>query len=51
MDPTLLHDIMEKQIYVFKKSLISHLEDNPTGAFSQIPERVLIMEDVRSYLL
>lgn len=50
MDPSFPHDIMEKLRYKFKRNLITHLEDDLAGAFSQIPKGVLIVEDVRSYI-
>lgn len=50
MDPALLHGIMEKPRYKFKKSSIANLEDDLAGAFLQIPNEALIVEDVRSYI-
>ena len=50
MNPSLLHDIMEKPRYKIKRNSIVNLEDDSKGAFSQIPNGVVIVEDVRSYM-
>jgi len=50
MDPTLLHDIMKNLRYKSKKNSKEILEYDPVGAFSQITDGVLVVEDVRYHI-
>lgn len=47
---SIFYEIFEKPIYEFKRNLVLPLEDDPIGAFSQVYEGILYMEDVRAYI-
>ena len=50
MDPSLVHDILEKLRHKFKKNPIALLEDDLVGTFSQILGGVLITKDIMTYI-
>ena len=45
-----IYDGSERPRYVFKKHLFISLLDDLLGEFSQVPENVLHVEDIRSYM-
>ena len=44
------HDVVEKPRYMYKRTSIAYLEDDPDEEFSQIPNNVIIVENVQSYI-